>query len=101
MTSAEWALLVAIGAHAAAMVAAIVKLVAWAASTHARIEARLNAIEGKVDNDIAGRRIVAEMKSDVAVIKATMSDLKEHVRVQVARLDEADRQRCRAERDEP
>ena len=65
MTSAEWALLVAIGAHAAAMLAAIVKLVAWAASTHARIEQRLNAIEGKVDNDITGRRIVSEMKGDV------------------------------------
>lgn len=92
MTAAEWALLVAIGAHAGAMVAAIVKLVAWASSTHARIEARLNAIEGKVDNDIAGRRIVSEMKSDVAVIKATMTDLKEHVCTQVERLDAADRQ---------
>ncbi len=30
MTAAEWALLVAIGAHAGAMVAAIVKLVPWA-----------------------------------------------------------------------
>lgn len=93
MTSAEWALLVAIGAHAAAMVAAVVKLVTWAASTHARIEARLNTIEGKVDNDISGRRIVSEMKSDVAVIKATMTDLKEHVRTQVERLDAADRHR--------
>ena len=91
MTAAEWALLVAVGAHAAAMVAAIVRLVAWASSRHARIEARLNSIEGKVDNDIAGRRIVSEMKSDVVVIKATMTDLKDHVRVQVERLDAADR----------
>ena len=93
MTPAEWCVVVAIAAHAIAFLVTILKLVAWGSSMHARIESRISWIEAKVDNDIAGRRIVSEMKSDVAVIKATMTDLKDHVRTQVERLDVADRQR--------
>jgi hypothetical protein len=78
-TPAEWGLLVAVGAHAAGVVVALIRVVAWGSSTHARIESRINALEAKVDNDIAGRRIVAEMRADIAAIKATLVEVKEHV----------------------
>jgi hypothetical protein len=86
MSTAEWGLLVAVGAHATGVAVALIKLVAWGSSAHAGIVARINALEGKVDNDIAGRRIVAEMKSDVAVIKVALADLKDHVRTLDSRL---------------
>jgi hypothetical protein len=93
MTPAEWGVVVAIVAHAIAVLIAILKLVAWGSSMHARIEARISGVEAKVDNDITGRRIVAELRSDVASIKSTLVDLKEHVRHQIERLDAANRHR--------
>jgi acyl CoA:acetate/3-ketoacid CoA transferase alpha subunit len=80
MTTAEWSLVVAVGAQGVGLVVALVRLAVWGSSAHARMDARVQALEAKVDNDISGRRIVAEMKSDVAVIKATLADVKEHVR---------------------
>jgi hypothetical protein len=80
MTVAEWGLLVAVGAHGSALVVALLRLVAWGSAAHAQIETRLAALESKVDNDIAGRRIVAEMRSDIAAIKASLVEVKEHVR---------------------
>ncbi|HZP21444.1 MAG TPA: hypothetical protein VFB16_14710 [Bauldia sp.] len=87
MTGPEWVVVFAAAAHAIAVTAAIVKLVAWASGTVARLQVRLDAIEAKVDNDVAGRRIVAELRSDVAAIKATLIDLKEDVRNQRDRLE--------------
>ncbi|ARP98184.1 hypothetical protein [Pseudorhodoplanes sinuspersici] len=80
MSGAEWAITAAFAAHALAVIAALVKLVAWAAASQAKFEARLDGIESKVDNDVAGRRIVAELRADVAAIKATLAELKEQIR---------------------
>lgn len=79
MSNAEWAIVAAFLAHAAAVVAALIKLVAWAAGSQAKLETRLRALEDKVDNDIAGRRIVAELRADVAAIKATLAELKDRI----------------------
>ncbi|MFN3624478.1 MAG: hypothetical protein ACK4TP_10485 [Hyphomicrobium sp.] len=79
MSNAEWAIVAAFLAHAVAVVAALTKLVAWAAGSQAKLETRLLALEAKVDNDIAGRRIVAELRADVAAIKATLAELKDRI----------------------
>ncbi len=54
-------------------------IVAWAAGSRTKFATRLNNIEEKVDNDVAGRRIVAELHADVAAIKATLAELKNQV----------------------
>ena len=76
----EWAIIGAVLAHAVVVIGALVKIVAWAAGSQAKLATRLTSIEEKVDNDIAGRRIVAELRADVAAIKATLAELKEQIR---------------------
>jgi hypothetical protein len=76
----EWAIIGAVLAHAVVVTGALVKIVAWAAGSQAKLATRLTGIEEKVDNDIAGRRIVAELRADVAAIKATFAELKEQIR---------------------
>ena len=76
----EWAMIGAVLAHAVVVIGALMKIVAWAAASQAKLATRLTGIEEKVDNDIAGRRIVAELRADVAAIKATLAELKEEIR---------------------
>ncbi|MFM2042559.1 MAG: hypothetical protein RLY86_1135 [Pseudomonadota bacterium] len=76
MTTAEWALLVAIVAHGAAIMAALLKLVAWGTTKVAVIEGRISTLERAVDNDITGRRVVAQIVNDVAVIKNEVGEIR-------------------------
>jgi hypothetical protein len=76
----EWTIIDAFLAHAVVVIGALMKIVAWAAGSQAKLATRLTGIEEKVDNDIAGRRIVAELRADVAAIKATLAELKEQIR---------------------
>jgi hypothetical protein len=62
-------LLVAVVAHGAAIMAALLKLVAWSTTKIAVLEGRIGTLERAVDNDITGRRVVAQIVNDVAVIK--------------------------------
>lgn len=80
MTLTEWALLGGFVGEAIAIIAVLVKLVAWISSGQARIEAKLEALEEKVENDIAGRRVVAELRTDVAELKGSFAELREAIR---------------------
>lgn len=80
MSTAEWTLLVAIVAHGAAIMAALLKLVAWGTTKVAVIEGRIGTLERAVDNDITGRRVVAQIVNDVAVIKSEIAEVRQALR---------------------
>ncbi|MBP7338706.1 hypothetical protein [Niveispirillum sp.] len=65
-------------AHGAAIMAALLKLVAWGTTKVAVIEGRIGTLERAVDNDITGRRVVAQIVNDVAVIKSEIAEV-QHV----------------------
>jgi hypothetical protein len=50
MTTAEWALALGLAVHAAAGFVGTIKIAAWASAVRTTIEARLSALEAKVDN---------------------------------------------------
>lgn len=37
---------------------------------------RIRQLQHQVDNDVTGRRVVGEMRNDIAVIKSQMTDIK-------------------------
>lgn len=76
MTLTEAALLVGLIAHAIALLITVIKLVAWISAENATTKQRLLTLEHQVDNDITGRRVVAEMREDIAAIKAQVTDLR-------------------------
>jgi hypothetical protein len=80
MSPAEWGLLFGIIANSVAVVAALIKLTAWVAQRIAVNEQRVKNLEYQVNNDIAGRRVVAEVREDVAAIKAQIVDIHEEIR---------------------
>jgi Flp pilus assembly pilin Flp len=80
MTPAEWGLLFGIIAHSVAVIMALVKLVTWVTSHITVNEQRVKNLEYQVNNDIAGRRVVAEVREDVAAIKAQIVDIHEDIR---------------------
>lgn len=79
MTPAEWGLVFGIIAHSVAVIMALVKLVAWVASHVTATEQKLKALEYQVNNDVTGRRVVGEMKEDVATIKAQIVDIHHNI----------------------
>lgn len=76
MSPAEWGLLLAILAHSAAVVAAAVKLIAWVVKKQTVTDERIRQIQSQVDNDVTGRRVVGEMRGDIAVIKSQIADIR-------------------------
>lgn len=79
MTAAEWALLFGIIAHSVAVVAAILKLVTWITSHMSAAEQKIKALEHQVNNDVTGRRVVGEMREDLASIKTQLHDVRNDV----------------------
>jgi hypothetical protein len=76
MTLAEIGLLIGMLVHIVGMVIALVKLVAWISAENATAKQRLMTLEYQVNNDVTGRRVVGEMRADMAAIKAQISDIK-------------------------
>lgn len=76
MSPAEWGLLLAILAHSAAVVTAVVKLIAWIVKKQAVTDERIRQLQSQVDNDVTGRRVVGEMREDIAVIKSQIADIR-------------------------
>ncbi len=74
MTFTEVGLLIGIIAHAIAMLITVIKLVAWFSAENATTKQRLLTLEHQVDNDVTGRRVVAEMRQDIASIKVQIAD---------------------------
>ncbi|HOO81640.1 MAG TPA: hypothetical protein PK513_03970 [Alphaproteobacteria bacterium] len=86
MTPAEWGLLFGIIAHSVAVIMALVKLVVWVTSHVTASEQKIQILEQQVNNDVTGRRVVGEMKEDLATIKAQIKDMREdmhHLRKKV------------------
>jgi len=79
MTPAEWGLLFGIIAHSVAVVVALVKLVAWVTTHVTASEQRIKSLEYQVNNDVTGRRVVGEMKEDLASIKAQITDMRHDI----------------------
>ena len=79
MTPAEWGLLFGIIAHSVAVIMALVKLVAWVTEHITTSEQKIAALEHQVNNDVTGRRVVGEMREDIASIKAQVSDVRQDI----------------------
>ena len=79
MTPAEWGLLFGIIAHSVAVIMALVKLVAWVTEHITASEQRIKSLEYQVNNDVTGRRVVGEMREDLATIKAQVSDMRQDI----------------------
>lgn len=80
MSLTELGLLFAVLAHSVAVIAAAIKLIAWMVKKQAVTDERIRQLQHQVDNDVTGRRVVGEMRNDIAVIKSQMSDIKEDLK---------------------
>lgn len=76
MSLTEIGLLCAVLAHSVAVIAAAIKLVAWIVKKQAVTDERIRQLQYQVDNDVTGRRVVGEMREDIAVIKSQIGDIK-------------------------
>ena len=80
MSLVEWGLLFGVLANGIGLLIALVKVVAWISSHIATINERLNHIENQVNNDITGRKVVGEMRQDIAVIKTQITDIRDDLK---------------------
>ena len=80
MSLVEWGLLFGVLANGVGLLIALVKVVAWISSHIATINERLNHIENQVNNDITGRKVVGEMRQDIAVIKTQITDIRDDLK---------------------
>ena len=72
----------------------LVRVAWWLSQRFTLIDATLaanakeiTAIKADISNDIAGRRVVAEARTDIAQIKATMAEFRERIERTEANLD--------------
>ncbi len=80
MSLVEWGLLFGVLANGVGLLIALIKVVAWISSHIATINERLNHIENQVNNDITGRKVVGEMRQDIAVIKTQITDIRDDLK---------------------
>ena len=80
MSLAEWGLLLGVLANSVGLLIALVKIVAWISSHIATVNERLNTLENQVNNDITGRKVVGEMRQDIAVIKTQITDIRDDLK---------------------
>jgi predicted nucleic acid-binding Zn-ribbon protein len=80
MSLVEWGLLFGVLANGVGLLIALLKVVAWISSHIATINERLNHIENQVNNDITGRKVVGEMRQDIAVIKTQITDIRDDLK---------------------
>ena len=80
MSLAEWGLLFGVLTNSVGLLIALVKIVAWISSHIATVNERLNTLENQVNNDITGRKVVGEMRQDIAVIKTQITDIRDDLK---------------------
>ena len=80
MTMLQLGLLIGMITNSLALLIALVKLTSWISAHIATINERLNHIENQVNNDITGRKVVGEMREDLAAIKSQIIDIREDLR---------------------
>lgn len=76
MSLAEWGLLATVLAHSIAVIVAAIKLITWIVKKQAVTDERIRQLQSQVDNDVTGRRVVGEMREDIAVIKSQIADIR-------------------------
>ena len=76
MSLVEWGLLFGVLANGVGLLIALIKVVAWISSHIATLNERLNNVENQVNNDVTGRKVVGEMRQDIAVIKTQNTDIR-------------------------
>ncbi len=79
MTPVEWGLLFGIAAHSVAVITALIKLVAWVTLHMSVVEQKIKSLEQQVNNDVTGRRVVGEMREDLAIIKTQITDMRSDI----------------------
>ncbi len=80
MSLVEWGLLFGVLANGVGLLIALVKVVAWMSSHVATLNERLNNVENQVNNDVTGRKVVGEMRQDIAVIKTQITDIRDDLK---------------------
>lgn len=88
MSLTELGLLFAVLAHSVAVIAAAIKLIAWIVKKQAITDERIRQLQYQVDNDVTGRRVVGEMREDIAVIKSQLADVKIDLKTLHHKVDE-------------
>ena len=81
MTPVEWRLLFGVIAHSVAVITALIKLVAWVTSHMSIVEQKIKSLEYQVNNDVTGRRVVADMREDLAMIKSQITDIRADIKL--------------------
>ncbi len=81
MTITEIALTIGITVHSSVLVMAMIKLTSWISTHIATINQRITTLEQQVNNDVTGRKVVGEMREDIASIKAKIADIKEYIKL--------------------
>lgn len=81
MTITEIALTIGITVHSSALVIMMIKLTSWISTHIATINQRITTLEQQVNNDVTGRKVVGEMREDIATIKAKIADIKEYIKL--------------------
>ena len=81
MSLTELALTAGIIAHSLALVIAVIKLTSWISAHAATVNARITTLEHQVNNDVTGRKVVGEMREDIAAIKAQIADIRDDIKL--------------------
>jgi Flp pilus assembly pilin Flp len=79
MTPIEWGLLFGVIARSVAIITALIKLVAWVTSHMSVVEQKIKSLEHQVNKDVTGRRVVGEMREDLASIKTQITDMRSDI----------------------
>lgn len=80
MTLTEIALVAGLIMHSLAAMVAVLRVSHWLNQTLARQDERIRNLEHQVNNDVTGRKAVGEMRTDIASIKAQITDIREDIR---------------------
>lgn len=69
--------------------APLLKLAAWGSTKVTVIEGRIGTLERALDNDITGRRVVAQIVNDIAVIMSEIAEVRQALRYTANQFDSA------------
>ncbi len=76
MSPAEIALLFTVVGNSITIIVAAIKVVSSTTKARTITEQKIKQLEEQVNNDVTGRRVVGEMRQDIATIKAQIDDMR-------------------------
>jgi predicted nucleic acid-binding Zn-ribbon protein len=80
MSLLQGSLLVGVVVNMVSLGIIFLKLTSWLSNQITKMTERQKKLEEQVNNDITGRRVVGEMRQDIAVIKTQISDMREDLK---------------------